>query len=91
LRNPFYVLILVVGTVFAVSACAYGVLAVRTLHAVSSDDSLVRAQPLRDVQWLQEHGDALLVVELAILAVLTFAAIGTDGWWDKGEENDRGR
>ena len=82
--NPFYVLLTVVGSVFALTACGYVLLLVRGNHAsavrgVSYDDS-----PL--LTFLDRHGLALLVGELAVLAVATVLAIGTDGFWTKRAE-----
>ena len=31
--------------------------------------------------WLQSHGTTAMLIELAILAVLTLGAIATDEWW----------
>jgi hypothetical protein len=95
IQNPFFILLLVAGTVFAVTACAYGVMAVQALRTAAADSSTsdqdyvsdssdvnLNSHPL--VQWLGEHGATLMLIELAVLAVLTFAAIGTDHWWEKG-------
>ena len=72
--NPFYVALVPAGIVFAVTACAYGVMTVRGLdphHA--ANDGLIRL--------MEQRGLVILVVELALLAVLTVAAIGTDDFW----------
>jgi hypothetical protein len=69
--NPFYRALLVVGVVFAISACAYGVMTVRGLNPRLADE-----QGLMGL--MSQHGMTILVVELVLLGILTVAAIGTD-------------
>lgn len=81
LINPFYVLLVVAGIVFAVTACAYGVMA---FHAVRSASSSVDpATANRFLSFMSEHGDILLGGELLVLAVATVGAIGTDRYWSE--------
>ncbi len=35
--------------------------------------------------WLRANGSTAMLVELAVLAVLTVGAIGTDSWWTNGD------
>jgi hypothetical protein len=35
------------------------------------------------VAFLDRHGMTLMMVELGVLAVVTFATIGTDGYWTR--------
>lgn len=72
--NPFYAVLLVMGLVFVVTACAYGVMMVQTLQQGGPPPSAM-------VTWLEANGTWLLAGETVILAVLTFGAIGTDGYW----------
>lgn len=77
--NPFYVLLVLVGILFGITTCAYGVMTVKMSTAegiASSADSPV-------VQFMSQHGLKLLVAELAVLGMTTFAAIGTDSYWSK--------
>src|SRR5688572_25908655 len=74
--NPFYAGLVVVGTAFAITACAYGVMTVRMLNPQAADDQGL-------IQFLDDYGLAILIGELALLAVLTFAAIGTDDYWTR--------
>ena len=78
--NPFYVLLVLAGAVFCVTACGYGVMAVRQLHAVPPD---VAAVPSGEgfLEWMDQHGPTAMLVELIILGVATVAAIGTDHYW----------
>ena len=79
--NPFYVLLVVVGALFAVTAIAYGVMAVVDVRASAQMSPVDSTHPL--LAWLRSHGTTALLVELAVLAVLTCAAIGTDSYWEK--------
>jgi hypothetical protein len=74
--NPFYTLLVVVGVVFAITACAYGVMTVRGLdpHRVGEGGL---------VSLMDRHGMTIMIVEIALLAVLTVAAIGTDEFWTR--------
>jgi hypothetical protein len=82
--NPFYVLLVLLGIVFGVTACAYGVMTVKMSSAAgvaSSLDSPVLA-------FLNDHGLTLLLVELALLALASFAAMGTDSYWTKRNDQE---
>jgi hypothetical protein len=79
-RNPFYTLLVIVGTLFAVTAFAYGIMALVDVRA-SRQLADPGSHPLLD--WLRQHGDLTMLAELGVLAVLTFAAMGTDGYWDR--------
>lgn len=79
--NPFYVLLLLSGCAFAVTACAYGVMTVRQLHrsreAVEVTDSFT--------QLVDDHGVSVMIVELVLLGIGTVGAIGYDQHLDKRE------
>jgi hypothetical protein len=85
--NPFYVLLVLAGVAFAITACAYGVMAVKQMHA--SDLALPGqttelSRPPADpgfIHFMEQHGNRLMVVELAVLGLMTMAAIGTDRLW----------
>ena len=77
-RNPFYILLIPTGLAFVVTAFAYGFMAFQAVNATRADAGRNAAHPL--FQWLQVHGDAALMIELAALAVLTVAAIAADSW-----------
>jgi hypothetical protein len=82
--NPFYVALLPVGAVFAITACAYGMMMVRGLdpHRVSEAGL---------VGLMERHGLIILLAELIVLAVLTVAAIGSDEFWTRRFEAARSR
>lgn len=79
--NPFYVLLIPAGVAFVVTAFAYGLMAFQAVNAVRAEAHRHAAHPL--FEWLRGHGDAALLAELAVLAVLTIGAIMTDNWWDQ--------
>jgi len=74
--NPLYVLVALVGVVFSLTACSYGVMAYRRLHASPSE-------PFESglLNLLERRGMAILAVELAVLAVVSVAAMGSDPYW----------
>jgi predicted outer membrane lipoprotein len=74
--NPFYFALVLVGVLFALSACAFGVMTVRGLEPANSDEAGLMG-------FLDQYGLWLLVGELALLALLTVAAIGTDDYWTR--------
>lgn len=83
--NPFYAAALPVGVVFAVTACAYVVMMVQSADAR-------RAEATGLIAVLEQHGVAILVTELVLLGLLTFAAIMSDDFWTKrleGSEQKR--
>ena len=76
--NPFYVLLVVSGIAFAVTACAYGVMTFVELRQ-SGPRSIAR----RCWSSWNRHGSMLLAGELAVLAVATVGAITTDRFWQR--------
>ncbi len=92
--NPFYVLLVISGVVFCLTATAYAVMTVQGLHPERAAEHSEGGRHM--LEWLDEHGFGLLMGELAVLAVFTFAAIGTDSFWsarvapDTGSESDPG-
>jgi len=80
--NPFYGLLLAAGIVFALTAISYGVMAFRDARPAAGAEGHVAEKaehPL--MMWMSRHGETALLSELAVLAVFTFAAIGTDSYW----------
>lgn len=76
-KNPFYILLMIVGTLFALTACGYGAMTVRMSqpHAISPGD-----------RFFDAYGLWLMVGELLLLTALTFLAIGTDNYWTRRAE-----
>lgn len=72
--NPFYAVLVVVGVTFALTASLYGVMTVRKLDA--------RAPEPAGIMLFMEHsGVTLLIFELVVLALLTFASMASDDYW----------
>ena len=77
-KNPFYILLMIVGTAFALTASAYGVMTVRmTRAAVATPGD----------EFFDTYGLWLMGGELPLLTVLTFAAISTDDYWTRGADD----
>ena len=80
--NPFYGLLVVVGIVFTVTACAYGVMTVRGLKPDEAAEASGAGAESSDLMtFLDRHGMPLLMGELGVLAVTTFLAMATDDYW----------
>ena len=79
--NPFYPLLVVAGLVFAVTACAYGVMTVKML-----DPASVAEVDSPFVKFLDQRGLYLMIGELIVLAVITAAAMATDSFWASREK-----
>ena len=80
--NPFYVVLIVAGIAFAVTACAYGVMTFVSLRAAEAGQNPA-ALPSPLLAFMNEHGEALLGGELLLLAVATVGAISTDRYWQR--------
>jgi hypothetical protein len=78
--NPFYVILVVAGIAFCITACAFGVMTVRGLSPdrVGEVDSV---HPL--VTAIDRYGVTALMIELGVLGVCTVAAIATDEFWER--------
>lgn len=79
--NPFYILLVIVGLVFAITAFAYGVMAFAAMKQAPTAES-------RLFEFLDEHGVLLMGGELGLLGLFTFAAMGTDEFWRRRAERD---
>jgi hypothetical protein len=79
-RNPFYLLLAPVGVAFVVTAFAYGYMAFQQVNAVRTEAAMHESHPL--FQWLRSYGDYAMLIELAILAVVTVGAIATEDIWN---------
>jgi hypothetical protein len=79
--NPFYVILVVAGVVFCLTACAYGVMTVRGIEPDVSTTTANRASGLMAV--MDKHGMAIMSIELIVLAIATVAAIATDQFWSR--------
>ena len=83
--NPFYVLAIIVGVLFSVTACAYVVMTVRQLNSPGS------LETNEFMQLVDQHGLTAFITELAVLGVATMAAIASDRMWSgSNAEQPRG-
>jgi hypothetical protein len=90
--NPFYVLLVMAGITFALTATAYGVMAFREARPIAeSNIEITAAAPHPLMSWMSDHGEAALFAELVMLAVFTIGAIGTDEYWQRREAARRTR
>ncbi len=79
--NPFYVLCVVAGVAFSVTACAYGLLMVRANRGLDLLSGAPEDHPL--MSFLNRWGMIILGVEVAVLAVVSVAAIMLDHYRGK--------
>ena len=79
--NPFYVMLVLVGVAFTVTACAYGVMTVRDLRATAPTPPDAAGEPLMAL--LREYGFTLLMVEIGLLAASSVGAMATDDYWTR--------
>jgi hypothetical protein len=76
------------------TATAYVVMAFRDSHAreeaIATDAAAVATSDEHPLMvWMRHYGDAALLTELGVLAICTFAAIGTDSYWQRQAESRR--
>jgi len=85
--NPFYVVLVLVGIAFTVSASAYGVWTLQGSRGPLPDYSRGSSQaagqthPLWDL--MDRHGLTILMTEIILLAVATAGAMATDQHWQR--------
>ena len=84
-RNPFYAVLVVVGSVFALTACAYGVMAVQGANMMTrpAAASTGPRQGAELMDLMDEHGLLIMGVEIGVLAVAVIGAITTDDFWHR--------
>jgi hypothetical protein len=81
--NPFYLLAIFFGLAFTITACGFGVLMVKSIHAGALPSAGQPGFALMDL--LDRHGMAILIGELVALAVVTVGAIRLDHVRDRRE------
>ncbi len=74
LANPFYVALLVAAAVFCVTCCAYALWFGGVFDRGGWQNHVL-------VDFLRRRGERVLAIELAVVALLTFASLATDQWW----------
>ena len=81
LPNPFYVLLLVVSTLFVITALMYCVSPMVVRQAIEHPGEAARPSSRVLVDWLDRHGPAALGVEFLVMLVTGVAAMATDSWF----------
>lgn len=85
--NPFYLLSVVLGVLFLITAVAYGVMAFRGAAPHLLDESRDESGIMI---FLARHGTTLFLVELGALMATTIAAIATDDFWSgRGRDSEQ--
>ena len=79
--NPFYLLLIAAGVSFTITACAFGVMTMRQTGSFGATGYAESEHGM--LGFLARYGMHLLIVQLIILAIATFGAIGTDGYWNR--------
>jgi hypothetical protein len=88
--NPFYVILLVAGVLFFLTASTYFVMTLRQDRIGRQTQGIVQTSGL--MEFMDQRGGQLLAAELVLLAACTAAAMASDGYWSrrqqrKAEEN----
>jgi hypothetical protein len=81
--NPFYVLLVLIGIAFTLTACAYGVMAFKVVR--TRERAADQPAGAAMLTYLDEHGAKLMAIELALLGLCTAAAMATDRYWIRRE------
>ena len=82
--NPFYAMLVLVGTAFVVTACAYTVMCYVTLQGPGAAGEGATAGAEHGLfVWMSRYGTTALVTEVVLLGLLTAGAIGTDEFWQR--------
>ncbi|MDA7980098.1 MAG: hypothetical protein MPJ50_15130 [Pirellulales bacterium] len=78
IKNPFFLLLSLVGFAFVVTVCAYWLMSLAVIR-----DPL-EAEPRSGLLgFLESHGTSLLIWEVGSLIVLCLAAMVTDDFWTR--------
>jgi hypothetical protein len=76
-------MLVLIGVVFVLTAFVYGIMVTRDTAAF---DMSARASVSREdvlIEWMRQYGNLAVGVELSLLAICTFGAIGTDEYWQR--------
>jgi len=73
--NPFYFVLVAVGILFTVTACAFFVMTLQDANPQGD------RPPNGLMEFMEEYGMTALIVELVGLGIATLGAILTDDYW----------
>jgi hypothetical protein len=76
-RNPLSLLLIVVAIVFSLSGWLYYLATIRAVHAADVSREGQGAATL--MQFFRDHGTAVLLIELVVLAMTALVVVFTDG------------
>jgi hypothetical protein len=85
--NPFYVLCVLAGVAFTVTACAYGVMMLWANRGFGVSGDVLTEHPLMNL--LDRYGMIILGVEVAVLVAVSVAAIMLDHYRGKRIKAER--
>ena len=86
--NPFYILLVVTGLVFALTACGFGVMTFTDVHGTeileaAGAEKVPAGQDHTLFAFLDQSGMKVMLIELAVLAVATVGCIVLDTWYER--------
>lgn len=83
--NPFYVMLLLAGIAFAITACAYGVMTVRQLNAsrIAGYGVGDQSSPADFNALVDQYGPKAMIIEIIVLGIGTAGAIAYDQRLDR--------
>lgn len=88
--NPFYVVLVVVGVLFTITACSYFVLALQaTQNPIETQKAIESGEGFLAI--MDRNGVKIMTFEIAVLALATVAAISTDGFWTRKAQTVSGQ
>ncbi|MEO6811789.1 MAG: hypothetical protein ABI353_21995 [Isosphaeraceae bacterium] len=81
LPNPFYVLVLLSSTAFAVTALAYYISPNIEQAAIARPEGGPVPESKALAAWFDRHGPTTLAAEIAVMFVTGLLAMSTDHWF----------
>jgi hypothetical protein len=78
--NPFYVVLVLTGIAFVLTAVPYGILLFRSQHRDPRSPATARSEHGL-LAFVDRYGNRLFLGEIVILGVATVGAITTDQYW----------
>ena len=81
--NPFYVLVVIFGVLFLITACGYGTMTYRAIAPGA-------ATPHPLMEFLDTYGVQAMAAELVLLGAVTFGAMWLDGLRTRDRQSGAG-
>ncbi len=84
--NPFYIVLVLVGACFGITAMAYAsATTIAQQNPELAADSRESGHGL--IGLMDQYGERLMMIELGALAITTVLAITTDSFWARADED----